>query len=155
MTTLQLSNLDARLAYLALQYHLSRPGSELPRETGGLPSEGLASLGPELEAQLDKAVVAIELSDQQRERLGSAIAGAINELKSTPLLAAGGRQSMVPVFRETLRRLFPDAADDPDEAAQLARHLLTLRGRLEQLPTAAVEEQPQQPRSRWRFWQRG
>jgi len=154
MTTLQLSNLDARLAYLALQYHLSRPGSELQRETGGPPSEGLASLGPELEAQLDKAVVAIELSDQQRERMGSAIAGAINELKSTPLLAAAGRQSMVPAFREALQRLFPDAADDPDEATQLARHLLTLRGRLEYVPTAAVEEQSQQPRSRWRFWQR-
>ncbi len=155
MTTVQLSNLDARLVFLALQYHLSRPGSELQRETGGPPSQGLAAIAPELEAQLDKAVIAIELSDEQRERLDSAIAGAINELKSTPLLAAGGRQSMVPAFREALRRLFPDAAEDPDEATQLARHFLTLRGRLEELPAQTIEERPAtEPRSRWRFWQR-
>jgi hypothetical protein len=155
MTTVQLSNLDARLVFLALQYHLSRPGSELQRETGGPPSLGLAAIAPGLEAQLDKAIVAIELSDEQPERLGSAIAGAINELKSTSLMAASGTQSMVPAFREALRRLFPDAVEDPDEALQLAGHLLTLRRRLEQLPRAAAEEWPQtKPQSRWRFWQR-
>ena len=102
------------------------------------------------------AVVAIELSDEQRERLGSAIAGAINELKSTPLLAAGGRQSMVPAFRETLRRLFPDAVDDPDEATSLAGHMLSLRRRLERIdaPPARPAMGERTKRSQWRFWER-
>jgi hypothetical protein len=156
MATLQLPNVDARLAYLALQYHLSRPGSELQRETGGPPSPGLATLAPELESQLELAVVTVELVDEQRERLSSAIAGAINELKSTSLLAAGGRATMVPAFRESLRRLFPAAADDPDEAVRLAGHMLALRRRLDEQPSAATEERPQEARKpRWRFWQRG
>jgi len=155
MTTVQLSNLDARLAYLAVQYHLSRPGSELQRETSQPVAQGLADVAGALEPQLDKAVAAVELTDEQRERLAHAIAGAINELKATPLLAAGGRQSMVPAFRETLRRLFPSAGDDPDEVTQLAGHLLALRRRLEQLPQEVVQPAPKdQPRSRWRFWQR-
>jgi hypothetical protein len=154
MTALQLSNLDARLAYLAIQYHLSRPGSELQRETAGAGPEGLASTMQKLDSQIDKAIVSVELNDQQRERLSSAIAGAINELKSTPLLEAGGRESMVPVFRETLRRLFPSAADDPDEATQLARHLLTLRGRLDQIAPSPEERSSVQRKSSWKFWQR-
>ena len=153
MTTVQLSNLDARLAYLAVQYHLSRPGSELQRETNQPSAHGLAGVAGALEPQLDNAVATIELTGEQRDRLASAIAGAINELKATPLLAAGGRQSMVPAFRETLRRLFPDAAGDPDEATRLAGHLLALRRRLEQLPTHVAAEAPRE-RSRWRFWRR-
>lgn len=155
MTAVQLSNLDARLVYLALQYHLARPGSELQRETGGPPSHGLAPLAPELDAQLDNAVIEINVSDDQRERLSSAIAGAINELKSMSLLEAGGRATMVPAFREALTRFFPEAEDDPDEATRLAGHMLALRRRLDQLPNAAPEERPQEPqKSRFRFWRR-
>jgi hypothetical protein len=154
MATLQLSNLDARLTFLALQYHLSRPGSELRREPGAGASTGLAGASAALEPQLDKAVATIDLGDEQRERLASAIGGAINELKATPLLQAGGRQSMVPAFRDALRRLFPDAADNPDEAEQLAGHLVALRRRLVQLPPDAPARQDAPKRSGWRFWQR-
>jgi hypothetical protein len=60
---------------------------------------------------------------------------------------------MVPAFRDTLQRLFPDVGDDPDEALQLAGHLLALRRRLEQLaPEPAPQPQHQKPG--WRFWRR-
>jgi hypothetical protein len=148
--------MDARLAYLAVQYHLSRPGAELQRETGLPVTHGLAEVRDALQPQIDNAVASIELDDDQRDQLVSGIAGSMNELKAAPLLAAGGRQSMVPAFRDALESLFPSAAEDPEEATQLAGHMLQLRRRLEQLP-----REPSQPgeaqtkhRSRWRFWER-
>ncbi len=154
MTTVQLPNLDARLAYLSVQYHLARPGSELDPVTKQPGAHGLAEVARSLEPQLDRALAAIELSDQQRQRLISAIAGAMNELKSATLLAGGGR-TMVPAFQETLRRLFPQTADDPDETTQLARHLLTLRRRLEQVESAPGDVDASTAGRRWwRFWDR-
>ena len=155
MTTIQLSNTDARLVYLSLQYHLARPGSELDPLTKQPGAHGLAEVARALEPQLERAVATIELADQQRRRLVSAVAGAINEIKSSPLLAGGGR-SMVPAFQETLRRLFPETADDPDEATQLAGHLLALRRRLEQieLTPAGESDTTATRRRRWRFWER-
>ena len=154
MTALQLPNLDARLAYLAVQYHLARPGSELDPETKLPVAHGLGELAAALEPQLDRAVVTIELNDEQRRRLIEALAGAMNELKSYPLLAAGGR-SMAPPFHEALRRLFPGVAEDPDEATPLAGHMLTLRRKLDQL-VIDTPAPPQEPRrgSKWRFWER-
>ena len=153
MTAVQLPNLDARLAYLALQYHLARPGSELDPVTKQPGAHGLAEVTRSLEPQLDRAVATVELSDEQRQRLISAIAGAMNELKSSPLLAAGGR-TMVPAFQETLRRLFPEVADDPEEMTQLAGHLLALRRRLEQVASAPAPERGGSGRRWWRFWGR-
>jgi hypothetical protein len=99
-------------------------------------------------------VATIELTDGQRQRLVSAIAGAMNELKSSPLLAGGGR-TIVPAFEETLRRLFPETTDDADEATQLAGHLLMLRRRLEQIELAPPEVKTTAGGRRWwRFWER-
>jgi len=156
MATLQLANLDARLTFLALQYHLARPGSELDSETKQPAPTGLRSVAEALEPQLDRAVAAIELSDRQRGRLLSAMSGAINELKSYSLLADSGR-STVPAFDAALRRLFPQVADDPDEATQLAGHLLAVRRRLEQ--ASFVSDGGEQPaparRGWWQLWRRG
>ncbi|MEX2159576.1 MAG: hypothetical protein WEB04_09270 [Dehalococcoidia bacterium] len=156
MTTLQLPNLDARLAYLAVQYHLSRPGSELDPQTKLPVEHGLGEVARALEPQLGRAVVVFELSAEQQRRLVEAVAGAMNELKSYPLLAASGR-SAAPPFHEALRRLFPDVAAEPDEATSLAGHMLSLRRRLER-----IEAPPERPpaahlakRSSWRFWDRG
>ena len=155
MATLQLSSMDARLTYLALQYHLARPGSELDPDTRQPAEHGLGEVAVALEPQLSLAVATIELQGQQHERLGSAIAGAINELKAYALLDEG-RRTTVPSFHETLRHLFPQVADDPDEASQLAGHLLALRRRIER--SAVDNAAPGPPRSsgsRWRFWERG
>jgi hypothetical protein len=152
--TLQLPSLDARLAYLAVQYHLSRPGSELDPESKQPVPHGLREIAQALEPQLERAVAAIDPSASQRHLLIEAAAGAVNELKSYPLIAAGGRPTAAS-FHEALRRLFPEVAGDPDEATALAGHMLALRRKLERLPPPAAAEAPAAPaRSRWRFWER-
>jgi len=160
MATFQLASTDAKLAYLALQYHLARPGSELDPETKQPVEHGLAEVAQALEPQLDRAVATIELSDYQRERLLSGISGAMNELKTYPLLdpkPGGGRHTTVPDFDAALRRLFPEVDDEPDEATQLAGHLMALRRRVERAPAepAAVEASLGATHGRWwRFWER-
>jgi hypothetical protein len=156
MATLQLAHLDARLVFLALQYHLARPGSELDPETKQPAAQGLAGVARTLEPQLDRAVASIELNERQQERLGEAIAGTINELKAYALLSAGGR-SAAPAFEATLKRLFPEVAEEPEEATQLAGHLLGLRRRLAQATMAAgaMNDAPAAARRpRWQFWRR-
>lgn len=153
MTGYQLANLDAKLVYLALLYHLARPGSELDHETKQPQAHGLAEIAEALEPQLDRAVAAIELSEFQRERLLSAISGTINELKTVPILEG---HASVPALDEALRRLFPQVAEDPNEATQLAAHLLPLRRRLAE--SAAGPERAAAAKSEqawWRFWRRG
>ncbi len=152
MTSFQLSNNDARLAYLAMQYHLARPGSELDPETKQPSEQGLAGVARALEPQLEKAVATIELSDYQRQRLVSAVAGSMNELKTYPLLVGGGQTTM-PVFYRTLASLFPEVREEPEEASQLAAHLMALRRRLEHAPAEASAAPQRRPW--WRFWQGG
>ena len=162
MATLQLAPLDAKLIYLALQYHLARPGAELDPESKQPMTHGLAEVAQALEPQLDRAVATVELSEYQRQRLLSAIAGTMNELKTYPLLDAvppergGGRRTTVPGFDAVLRRLFPEVDEEPDEAPQLAGHFMSLRRRLEDAAAAAAEEEASNPARPpwWRFWQR-
>ncbi len=157
MTTIQLSNEDARLTYLALQYHLARPGSELDQETGETVTSGLGETAAALKPQLELAVATVELNGEQQRRLHSAIGGTINELKATPLLEAGGRSTM-PAFAETLRLLFPAVAEDPDEAMSLAGHMLQLRRRFAAQAAQDSTDHADSPpategRRWWRFWQ--
>ena len=162
MATLQLAPLDAKLIYLALQYHLARPGAELDPESKQPLAHGLAEVAQTLEPQLHRAVATVELSEYQRQRLLSAIAGTMNELKTYPLLDAvppergGGRRTTVPGFDAVLRRLFPEVDDEPDEAPQLAGHFMSLRRRLENAAAAAAEEEASATARPpwWRFWQR-
>ncbi len=162
MATLQLAPLDAKLIYLALQYHLARPGAELDPESKQPIVHGLTEVAQALEPQLNRAVATVELSEYQRQRLLSAIAGTMNELKTYPLLDAvppergGGRRTTVPGFDAVLRRLFPEVEEEPDEAPQLAGHFMSLRRRLEDAAAAATEEEASTPARPpwWRFWQR-
>ncbi len=157
MATIQLSNEDARLMYLALQYHLARPGSELSQESNG-PAGGLRDTAAALEPQLQLAIATVELNGEQQRRLLAAIGGTINELKATPLLEAGGRGTM-PAFTETLRRLYPAVAQDPEEAMALAGHMLQLRRRFasqagEDSTNNASSPSSTNGRPWWRFWRR-
>jgi hypothetical protein len=149
--------LDARLLYLALQYHLARPGSELDPQTKQPVEHGLGEVAVALEPQLRGALATIELADHQRRRVVSAIAGAVNELKTYPLLDElpdGGRRSTVPGFDALLRRLFPEVAEDADEAPQLAAHLIGLRRRLEATAFTPAPAEGRRKSSGWRFWER-
>jgi hypothetical protein len=157
MTAFQLQNIDARLLYLALHYHLARPGSELDPQTKQPVEHGLREVADALEPQLEQAVATVDLADHQRRRVVSAIAGAVNELKTYPLfdeLPDGGRRSSVAGFDPLLRRLFPEVAEDAGEAPQLAAHLIALRRRLEATGFAPEPAKARSKGSGWRFWQR-
>ena len=155
MTTIQLPNADAKLVYLALQYHLARPGSELDAQSKRPKEHGLAAIAEELERQLPLAVATIDMNEEQRRQLDEALSGAINQVKSSALLAGRGR-SMVPSFDAALRRLFPEVADEPENALPLAGELLALRRRLASSATPLDNAPPStSKRPWWRFWGRG
>ena len=163
MATVQLAHLDAKLTYLALQYHLARPGSELDPETKQPMAHGLSEIARALEPQLERAVATIELSEYQHQRLLAAIGGTMNELKTYPLLdrlppeRGGGRRTAIPAFDAVLLRLFPEVEEDPEEASQLAAHFMGLRRRLvgaaaTSFPAGETSHPARHPW--WRFWER-
>ncbi len=125
------------------------PQSKRPKE------HGLAAIAEELERQLPLAVATIDMNGEQRRQLDTALSGAINQVKSSALLAGGGR-SMVPAFEAALRRLFPEVAEDPENALPLAGELLALRRRLASIE-APPDDAPPPTRKRpwWRLWGRG
>ena len=135
---LQLRQEDAQLVFLAVAYHLGRPGSELDPMTKQPVAHGLADTSRTLQPQLPMAISTIELNQDQWRRLGSAILGSISELKAYPMLQprpdseGGGRRSSVPGFDSTLRHFFPDVEEDPDNAIDLAERLLLLKRRLDE-----------------------
>ena len=157
MATFHLQPSDARLMYLAVLYHLGRPGSETDPATLRPHQLGLAPLRDALDAQLEPPrdgaappaeVVALELSPYQLTRLGVALHGTVNELKQFGM--AGGR-SAVPGFAEAFARLFPpvtsgpavldlDPATSGPAALDLVPAVVMLRRRLD----GAVREAEQQ-----------
>ncbi len=154
MATFQLQPSDARLVYLAVVYHLGRPGSETDPATLQPHQLGLGPVRDALDAQLEPPregapstaeAVAIELSAYQLTRLGVALHGIVNELKQLGM--AGGR-SAVPGFAEAFARLFPAAAESDETheatlgptALDLVPAAVMLRRRLD----AAVREAEQQ-----------
>ncbi len=162
MPTITLRQRDARLLYLALIYHLARPGSELDRQTGEPLPHGLLETARSLHGQINDPSASLELDAVQAERLKSALLGTVNELKIYPVLtaAAGGeRRSMVPRFDETLRLLFPQVEAEPEETLELAARMVALRRESESglaaSPPAAPDAPPgPQRRRRWRFWKK-
>jgi hypothetical protein len=66
------------------------------------------------------------------------MSGAINELKAYPLMRSDGgrRHGATPAFDAAVDRLFPEVRHDPEEAVQLAAHMLALRRRLEAGPVS-------------------
>lgn len=133
MTTIQLQPEDARLAALAVVYHLGRPGSELDGATLQPHEAGLGPLQPVIEGQLGLAVTTLDVTAYQLSRLGEALHGTVNELKQYEL--SEGR-SVVPGFAEAFSRLFPEHATEEGGALDLASQGVMLRRRLD----AAVRE---------------
>jgi hypothetical protein len=133
---LSLPQHEARLAFLAVIYHLGRPGSEIDRDTLTVMQHGLAEVVPRLEEQINDSSARVELSAYQLSRLGEAMLGAINELKTYPMLDAmsggsGRPRSAAAGFDEAMRRLFPPSALDANYATRLAEDMLMLWRRME------------------------
>lgn len=128
MTKLSFTNIDGRLAYLAIVYHLGRPGSEIDALTLEPHELGLGPARVALEQQIQLAVAEIDLSEYQLSRLGEALLGTINELKQYEL--SGGR-STVPKFTQTMNELFPNTSTESGASLDLARQTMMLRRRLD------------------------
>jgi len=150
---------DARLVYLAVAYHLGRPGSELDPITKQPVEHGLAEVSRLLQPQLRLAVSRLFLNPNQASRLASGMLGSITELKAYPMLQpradGGGRRSSVPGFDRTLRHLYPEIDEDVETALDLAERMLMLKRRLDDELAARPAEPPaaaEPLRHRRRFW---
>ena len=147
-TEIQLQQEDARLVFLAVAYHLGRPGSELDPLTKQPFAHGLAEVAAVLQPQLARESASISLQQSQAKRLLSGMLGTISELKSYPMLGlrAGldGRRSSVPGFDRSLTHLFPAVEEDAQVALDVAESMLLLRRRLED-ELAALLEEPEEP----------
>ena len=157
---LQLRQEEAKLVFLAIAYHLGRPGSELDPVTKQPVERGLAEASRELQPQLRMAVAQLRLNDGQVKRLLSGMLGSITELKAYPMLElrpddGGGRRSSVPGFDRSLRHLFPEIEDDVENSLEIAKQMLMLKRRLDDrlanLPVAEVESPKERRRGWWLF----
>jgi hypothetical protein len=148
---LKLTHDEPRLVYLALVYHLGRPGSELDPVTK-LPGEhGLRDVKTALGNDLARESAVIEVDAEQCRKLLSAIYGCVNELRVHHM--RGGVTSTVERFTETARSLFPQLDDDASVALDLSEAMMMLHRRMERAVTSASQPpQPDEPRRRW--WQR-
>jgi hypothetical protein len=162
---IQLRQEEAKLVFLAVAYHLGRPGSELDPVTKQPVEHGLAEVASTLQPQLRNAVATISLRENQARRLLSGMAGSISELKTYPMLqlrvdaSGSGRRSTVPGFDRSLLHLFPEVEDDSEQTLDVAEQMLMLRRRLEEV-TADLEPEEPEPeppkrRSWWPFARKG
>jgi hypothetical protein len=156
--TLQLRSEDAKLVFLAVAYHLGRPGSELDPLTKMPVERGLAEVASTLQPQLRMAVASVTLRQNQAQRLLSAMLGSITELKAYAMLGAGthdepGHRSTVPGFDSSLRHLFPEVEENAEEPLDLAERVLLLRRRIEDEVRDLEEETPEpEPKQRKGWW---
>ncbi|MBF6600210.1 MAG: hypothetical protein IVW36_06845 [Dehalococcoidia bacterium] len=153
MVALKLTHDEPKLVYLALVYHLGRPGSELDRETKLPVEHGLREVKVELGAHLADDAAIIELDDAQYRRLLDAVYGAVNELRVHHMRS--GAESTVARFTETARTLFPEVAADPEAALTVAEAMIMLHRRIERAVTRAARAAPAPARPakrrRWPF----
>jgi len=165
--SLTLPQRQARLAALAVAYHLARPGSELDRETLQAYEHGLAEVPAALEPQMDADAATLELSSLQVTLLATAMSSVLSELKmysvfDTMAGESGRPRSTAAGFDERLRSLFPEIAAEPAAADALAGEMTMLRRELPLGRARAViaeeqrlaEEKAQAGKRRWQFWKR-
>ena len=156
---LQLRQEDAKLVFLAIAYHLGRPGSELDPITKQPVEHGLAEVMRELQPQMRMAVVRIALNDNQLKRLLSGMLGSITELKAYPMLDlradpnGGGRRSSVAGFDRTLLHLNPQIEEDAETSLEVAEHMLMLKRKLdERMATLPPDEPEPEAKGRRKGW---
>ena len=168
MTTfrLRLPQHQARLISLAVGYHLSRPGSEIDRETMGEYEHGLREVQPLIDGQLEAPVAEVDLNPVQAVLLSTAFSSVLSELKMYSVfdtMAGDSRRprSTAPGFDQRLRDLFPAITGDPAYASQLAEDMALLR---RELPSARARqvleaqrqalEEERRRKKWWQLWKR-
>ncbi len=152
---LKLTHDEPKLVFLALVYHLGRPGSELDPATRLPVERGLREVKLELGNHLLDESAVIELDSSQLRRLLSAIYGCVNELRVYHMRS--GAESTVERFTATVRDLFPDIAEEPDRALDVAESMMMLHRRLERAVAATGQSEsgqsgpPEKRRGIWPF----
>jgi len=126
---LKLTHDEPRLVYLALVYHLGRPGSELDPVTRMPAERGLREVKVALGRDLGSESAVIEVDQPQAEKLLSAIYGCVTELRGHHL--RDGAPSTVARFTETALELFPQIKSEPEEALVIAQAMVMLHRRME------------------------
>jgi hypothetical protein len=156
---LKLTHDEPRLVYLALVYHLGRPGSELDPATKMPLEHGLREVKVALGGEIESDAAVVELDGAQYRKLLSAIYGCVNELRVYHM--RNGEQSTSPRFTDTARTLFPELAADHEAALDVAEAMMMLHRRIERAVHRAEEAQAaapeeKQPKSggRWPFRRR-
>ncbi len=154
MFSLKLTHDEPKLVFLALVYHLGRPGSELDAQTMQPSERGLRDIKTKLGNDLERDEAIVELfDDAQYQRLLSAIFGSVNELRVFHM--RDGTGSGVARFTETATTLFPALAAEPEAALDLAESMMMLHRRIERAVSRASPPPPEasKPASkgRWPF----
>jgi hypothetical protein len=126
---LKLTHDEPRLVYLALVYHLGRPGSELDVATKMPGDHGLRDVKVALGSELTSDSAIIEVDEGQSQKLLSAIYGCVTELRGHHM--RGGAPSTVARFTETALELFPQIRSEPEEALTIAQAMVMLHRRME------------------------
>jgi hypothetical protein len=155
---LKLTHDEPRLVYLALVYHLGRPGSELDPVTKQPVEHGLRDVKTALGNDVASESAIIELDDAQYRKLLSAIYGSVNELRVHHM--RNGAESTVARFTETARTLFPEITHDASAALDIAEAMMMLHRRMERAVAsarssrgpAASAEQSDDPTKARRWW---
>jgi hypothetical protein len=158
----QLRQEDAKLVFLAVAYHLGRPGSELDPVTKLPVEKGLADLARDLQPQLRMAVATISVGSNQLKRLLSGMLGSISELKTYPMLQAKldvdgtMRRSSVPGFDRTLLHLFPEIEEQVEDSLDVAERMLMLKRRMDERIAEAggIDGEPTEPSKQRKGWWR-
>lgn len=164
--TVRLPQHQARLIALAVGYHLSRPGSELDRDTMQEYRHGLRELLPSIDAQVEEPVATIDMNPLQAVLLSTAFSSVLSELKMYSVFDAMSGDSRRPRstaagFDDRLRWLFPEVAGDPGVAMQLAEDMNLLRRDLPfararevlEIQRKAAEAERNRKKA-WQFWKR-
>ena len=155
---LELRQNEAKLVFLAVAYHLGRPGSELDPVTKQAVEHGMADVSRDLQPQLRMALARISLNPSQITRLQSSMLGSITELKTYPMFEprisdGGTSRSTVPGFDKSLIHLFPEVEEDAELALDIAERMLLLKRRLDQeisaLPPEPATEITKPKRKSW------
>lgn len=135
---LKLTHDEPKLVYLALVYHLGRPGSELDPATRTPMAHGLREVKVRLGNELEAPSSVIQLDEWQYARLHSAIKGCVTEFRVYHMRE--GASSTVDRWTDTAENLFPQLRSDPDAALDLAESMMMLQRRIERAVKAAGSE---------------
>jgi hypothetical protein len=147
---LKLTHDEPRLVFLALVYHLGRPGSELDPETMQPHQNGLRAIKVALGRDLTTGEAVVELDNWQLQRLSSAIRGCVTELRVYHMRE--GASSGVEAWTETAESLFPAIRQNPEAALDLAESIMMLQRRIDRAVTRiAAEPAEVEPRKKRRW----